>query len=84
MTTVGKTPANYTLQVDWKPVARQITGEDYVLHLASIVPGKHRITLVANGAHTYFNLTPELMARKSDKPLPVTSSIEFTYAPPAH
>jgi hypothetical protein len=83
-TTVGKTPANYTLQVDGKPVARQITGEDYVLHLANIVPGKHRITLVANGAHTYFDLTPERMARKSDKPLPVTSSIEFTYTPPAH
>ena len=36
------------------------------------------MTLIANGAHTYFDLAPEKLTEKSATPLPVTSTIEFT------
>ncbi|HVA01758.1 MAG TPA: hypothetical protein VMV34_08895 [Terriglobia bacterium] len=36
--------------------------------------------LIANGVHTYFDLDPERLTRKSAAPLPVTSAIGFDYA----
>jgi len=75
---LGKPPSSYTLQLDGKTVAENIQGEKYVLDLSHTRPGKHRVTLIANGAHTYFDLAPEKLAEKSATPLPVTSTIEFT------
>jgi hypothetical protein len=79
--TMGKNPSSYTLEIDEKIVANNITGQSHLLDLSQLHPGKHRVNLVANGAHTYFNLGAENLAEKSDIPLPVTSTIEFTYAP---
>ena len=81
--TIGEKPSSYTLEIDEKRVANNITGQSYLLDLSPLQPGKHRVNLVANGAHTYFDLGPENLAEKSDTPLPVTSTIEFTYAPGA-
>ena len=82
---LGKPPSSYTLQLDGRTVAENIQGEKYVLDLSHTRPGKHRVTLIANGAHTYFDLAPEKLAEKSATPLPVTSTIEFsveyTYTP---
>jgi hypothetical protein len=77
---VGKPPASYTLLLDGRRVAGDIQGEKYLLELGGVPAGRHRVTLVANGARTYFDLTPEKMAEKSATPLPVTSSIAFIYA----
>ena len=79
--TIGKKPSDYTLEIDGKIVANNITGQNYTLDLSQMHSGKHRVNLVANGAHTYFDLRPEKLAEKSATPLPVTSAIEFTYAP---
>lgn len=79
--TIGQPPTSYTLKLDGKTVAENIEGQKYTLELSHARPGKHKVTLVANGAHTYFDLSPEKLAKKSSTPLPVTSSIEFTYSP---
>lgn len=75
---LGKLPTSYTIQLDDKTLAENIHGEKYVLDLSHVRPGRHRVRLIANGAHTYFDLAPEKLAEKSATPLPVTSTIEFT------
>ena len=79
--TLGKQPAGFTIQLDGKNVAEHIQGQSYALSLAGVSGGKHRVTLIADGAHTYFDLSPARLASRSSKPLPVTSTIDFTYAP---
>jgi hypothetical protein len=76
---LGKTPASYTLQVDGKTMASNVQGNTYTLDLSSLRNGEHAVTLVANGAHTYFDLSPERMTQRSSRPLPVASTIRFTY-----
>ena len=79
--TVGNSPRSYDLQIDGATVAKAIQGDKYSLDLSRVHPGKHRVTLVANGVHTVFDLNPEKLTVKSATPLPVTSTIEFTYSP---
>jgi hypothetical protein len=79
--TLGKKPSSYTLELDGKTVANNITGQNYTLDLSQIHSGKHHVNLVANDVHTYFDLGPEKLAEKSGTPLPVRSAIEFNYAP---
>ena len=79
--TVGNSPKNYDVQVDGATVAKAIQGDKYSLDLSRLHLGKHRVTLVANGAHTFFDLNPEKMTVKSAAPLPVTSTVDFTYLP---
>ena len=78
--TVGATPADYTLKLDGTAVASGIHGESYTLDLSTTAAGKHRVELVADGAYTYFDLAPEHLTERSEKRLPVTSSIEITTA----
>jgi hypothetical protein len=79
--TLGKPPSGYTLEMDGKVVETHLTGEKYTLDLSRIEPGKHSVTLIAEGAHTFFDLNPEKQAEKSSTPLPVTSTIEFAFSP---
>ena len=78
---IGNPPNNYTLKVDENVVAEKIQVDHYTLDLSKLARGKHRVTLIANGAHTHFDLAPEKLTEKSSAQLPVTSTIEFTYAP---
>lgn len=78
---IGKVPSSYTVELDGKNLAQNIQGEKYTLDLAHVKAGKHQVTLIANGVYTYFDLSPNKLAKKSNKPLPVTSAIKFTYAP---
>jgi len=75
---LGKPPSSYTLKVDGQTVAEAIDGSRYRLDVSRLSPGQHRATLIANGAHTYFDLAPEKLAMKSSTPLPVTSTVTFT------
>jgi len=77
---LGKQPQSYTVQLDGKLVAGHIQGRSYLLSLAATPPGKHRVTLIADGVHTYFDLSPAQLTSRSNKPLPVASTIEFTYS----
>ncbi|HVA01760.1 MAG TPA: hypothetical protein VMV34_08905 [Terriglobia bacterium] len=78
---LGKPPSSYTLKVDGETVAEDFPGKSYTLDLSRLSPGKHKVQLIANGVHTYFDLNPQSLTRKSNAPLPVTSTIEFEYAP---
>lgn len=78
---IGSPPASYSLELDGKMVASNIQGASHTLNLLGVHPGRHRVTLVANGAHTYFDLEPGELTRKSARPLPVSSTTEFRYAP---
>jgi hypothetical protein len=77
---LGKNPNGYTVSVDGQPVAHGLGGSGYNLDCAKLAKGKHRITLLAEGAKTYYDLDPSKFTTKAAQPLPVTSSIEFTYA----
>lgn len=79
--TIGEAPRSYELRLDGKVVARNIDSQRYQLNLEGLRPGKHSVTLVANGVHTYFDLNPEKRATRSVTPLPVVSTLEFTYSP---
>jgi hypothetical protein len=78
-TYVGHAPTSYTLKLDGKVVAENLTGEKYDLDLSKISAGKHTIQLTANGVHTYFDLDPTRLTVQSKSPLPVTSEIEIKY-----
>lgn len=78
---VGEAPTSYDVQLDGHTAARAIQGTRYTLDLSQVRPGSHEVTLLANGVRTFFDLNPERMAVRSTSPLPVTSTIHFTYAP---
>ena len=80
---LGKQPTSFTVQLDGKVVGEHVHGQSYPLSLTGIAEGKHRVTVVADEAHTYFSLSPAALASRSSKPLPVTSTIDFTYSPAA-
>lgn len=80
-TVIGKTPRDYTISLDGKPIARNLHGSEYELDLSKLPPGKHRVALAADGVHTYYDLNPDRLTMKSATPLPVTSEVDFTYSP---
>ena len=80
---LGERPSSYALKIDGQSVAENLEESDFNLDLSKISAGKHTVELVANGVHTYFDLSPARLAIKSNTPLPVTSTIEFTYSPAA-
>ncbi len=77
--TLGAQPKSFSLKLDGETVASRLHGDSYLLHLPRLAPGTHEVTLVAHGAHTYFDLSPKREAEKSATPLPVTSTIQFRY-----
>jgi hypothetical protein len=77
---IGQVPSRYSISVDERPIAKGLQGTKYDLDLSKLTAGKHRVTLVAESAKTYYDLDPAKIATKSAKALPVTSSIEFIYA----
>ena len=79
--TLGNNPKYYTLELDGRVVADKLLGNSYTLSLSAFAPGKHRLTLIARGVHTYFDLSSAQLTARSSQPLPVTSEIEFTYSP---
>jgi hypothetical protein len=81
--TLGNNPQSYTLELDGRVVADKIREDHYTLSLSAISLGKHHLTLIAHGVHTYFDLSPAKLTTRSPQPLPVTSEIEFTYSPAA-
>ncbi len=78
---LGASPRSYDLQLDGVTIAKAAQGNQYSLDLSRLHPGKHQVTLLANGVHTLFDLNLEKLAVKSASTLPVTSTIEFTYSP---
>ena len=81
--TLGNNPKSYTLMLDGRVVADKLLGNSYTLSLAAVPPGKHHLTLIAHGVHTYFDLSPAKLTTRSSQPLPVTSEMDFAYSPDA-
>ncbi len=79
--TVGVPPSSYSLAIDGETIAENIHANELTLDLTETAPGLHTVTLTANGVYTYFDLNPMKLAQRSVKPLPVTSTIKFKYAP---
>jgi hypothetical protein len=79
--TIGESPKSYDVQLDGNTAARAIQGTKYTLDLSRVHPGSHSVTLLANGVHTFFDLNPERVTVRSTVPLPVTSTIHFSYSP---
>lgn len=79
---LGKKPTEYSLFLDGTPVAKNLTGSEYTLHLSGVASGTHHIKLLAGGVHTYFDLTPSRQTVKSTDPLSVTSILAIQYSPP--
>ncbi len=75
---LGKAPTQYGIAVDGRSIATGLHGSEYTLDCTKLARGKHRVTLMADGARSYFDLNPAMLATKSARPLPVTSSIDFT------
>jgi hypothetical protein len=78
---LGKISTGYSLKLDGRTVADKLTGDSFDLDLRNSPAGKHVVKLVANGVHTYVDLDPQRMTQKSQSPLPVESTVVFTYAP---
>jgi len=78
---LGHAPTSYTIRLDGKVVARNVHSLQYQLDLSTIAAGRHTAEVVAEGAHTYFDLAPDRLTRKDPKPLPVQSAVEFTLSP---
>jgi hypothetical protein len=78
---IGRAARGYRLDLDGATVANHLEGPRYTLDLTHVSRGPHRVTLTAIGTHTYFNLTSPGLAVRSQKPLPVTSEIDFSYSP---
>jgi hypothetical protein len=78
---IGPAPSSYTLMLDGKTVAEQLHGDSYTLNLSPLAPGKHNVTLLANGVYTCFDLDPERLTTRSKTPRKVTSAIDFVYQP---
>lgn len=75
---LGKPPESYSVLLDGRLIASNVTGTLYRLNLAQVSPGVHRVKLIAVGAKTYFDLDPQKITIRSKQPLPVTAELEFT------
>jgi hypothetical protein len=79
-TFLGKEPAGYSIFIDGALVAKNLTGSEYRLQLTGVATGTHRIKLVADGVHTYFDLNASRPSVQSSHPLPVTSVLAIQYS----
>ncbi len=81
-TYVGKAPSSFTVVLDGKVIATNLTSTWYMLDLYGLPKGWHTIRILANGAVTYFNLTEAYyeLVNASNTPLPCEAEVSFYYA----
>ncbi len=77
---VGKQPQNFTLRLDGKVVARHIppSRRAYTINLRGVAPGRHTLTLRANGAVSRFQISYAHESRWMAQPIPAMAHIAFT------
>lgn len=74
---VGKTPVSFTILLDGAPVAEGIQGSAYTLDVSGIAPGKHTVTVVAEGAVTHYKLAFDRMDERLQEGVPVREGVPF-------
>jgi hypothetical protein len=74
--TIGVVPDSYTIKINDDILVKDIFNLKYTLSLENYTPGKHTISVIANGVGTRYKLSPtELdVPSKELKPVVVTSS----------
>jgi hypothetical protein len=78
----GKPVESYTLSLDGRGVARAIHADAYDLPLGNVLPGRHTLTLIANGTVTRFPISGADVDRDLVAPRSVVVSAEFLKAAP--
>lgn len=70
-TWIGKQPEGFTVKVDGKEIAGGLTGDGYAFPADQLKPGKHVLTVTADGAVTRYALSPYEMDVPLENPIPV-------------
>ncbi|MHB8578236.1 MAG: glycoside hydrolase family 71/99 protein [Ignavibacteriaceae bacterium] len=74
---VGVTPKNFTVAIDGNMVLNEIRGTECEIPIDELVPGKHTITVTANGVSTHYALSEKELNDPSETPMPVSVSRIF-------
>ena len=76
---VGKAPMSFTLWLDGKVVARRIPPSQraYAINLRGVAPGRHTLTLRANGAVSRIEISYARESRWLAQPIPAVAHIAF-------
>ena len=76
---IGKSPQSFTVSIDGKKVAGGIknSARAYTLKLAGLKPGRHELTLRANGAVSLFHLSYSHEARRMHHAIPAAAHVTF-------
>ena len=76
-TTIGKKAESFTVFIDNKVVAKNITAELFVLEKRKIAAGNHTIKVQANGVTTQFELSKHQMDEVLSESIPVIVEENF-------
>lgn len=79
---VGKQPRSFTVLIDGRIVASNITATWLTIPIYQLPVGWHEIAVIGNGAVMYFNLTQAYyeLVNASSKPMPAEATVWFYYA----
>ena len=77
-TTIGEAAQTFTVQLDGKTVQANVTGSEAAVSLAGLAKGAHILTIIADGAVTYYPLSRVQMDEPLEAPLPVRVEVPFS------
>jgi len=75
--TAGKPVRSFTLKVDGRVVANSVTGNTASVDVSRLAPGRHVLTVIAEGARTRFPVFPTREDRNFSSPQPVSVQTPF-------
>ncbi len=77
---IGKAPSGFTFRLDGKVVARHIpqSRRAYTINLLGVAPGRHTLTLQANGTVSRFEISYARESKRLAQPIPAIAHIAFT------
>ena len=73
----GITPTSFTIRIDSKMVLNEIKGTNCSISINNFKPGKHIITVIANGVSTHYALSEKEFNEPSETAMPVKVSRIF-------
>ncbi len=76
---IGRPPRSFTLLCDGKRIAGGIKNSvrAFSMKLSGLKPGRHVLTLLANGAMSLFNLSYRRESRRLSRPIPTAAKVTF-------
>ena len=77
-TTIGIQPKSFTISLDGRIIANEITELDYNIPMANISPGKHIVSVEANGVGTRYKLSLTQFDEPSGELLPLIVEKSFS------